>query len=94
MTRMANTSDTTNATAAARFVAIPELLVNLGEVISNRKLLRDLCLTSQAIKAACTPFLYTELWFNDSNAYILLDQLDTLIGCSSQILVWAVERSL
>ncbi|PVH78978.1 hypothetical protein DL98DRAFT_572761 [Cadophora sp. DSE1049] len=69
--------------AAARFVDIPELLVCLGEAIANRKLLLDLCLTSKSFNTTFTPFLYTELLFNEGNAYVLLEKLDSLLANSA-----------
>ncbi|KAH7416781.1 hypothetical protein BKA64DRAFT_656098 [Cadophora sp. MPI-SDFR-AT-0126] len=80
MTFTAESPHTTMPPAAARFVDIPELLVCLGEVIANRKLLLDLCFTNKSFNTAFTPFLYAELWFNEGNAHILLDQLEALLA--------------
>lgn len=83
MASTANIPHTKMPPAAARFVDIPELLVCLGEVIANRTLLLDLCLTSKSFNTTFTPFLYTEVWFNEGNAYILLDELEVFLANSA-----------
>ncbi|KEZ43478.1 hypothetical protein SAPIO_CDS4678 [Scedosporium apiospermum] len=44
--------------SAARVLAIPELLSNIGGQITNKKALYNLCLTSKAFNQAFSPFLY------------------------------------
>ena len=67
--------------ASHEFAGIPELLFCLGQVIINKRLLYNLCLTNKACNVAITPLLYSELSFHQENAYILLnpEQVDTIV---------------
>lgn len=61
MTPTTYTPHNTMSSASAQFASTSELLLFLGEVIANRKLLLDLCLTSKIFNTTFMPFLYSEL---------------------------------
>ncbi|EPE36538.1 RNI-like protein [Glarea lozoyensis ATCC 20868] len=66
--------------AATRFASSADLLYYFGMLIMSRKLLRNYCLVSKYFNDMFTPILYAEVWFRQSNAQFLLEDLPILLG--------------
>src|SRR3954463_15011474 len=72
----------------------PELLSYLGSLITNRRLLYDLCLTSKSFNSVFSPFLYEEVCFTVENEHVLINHLKVLLGSPSLEYVRKLDLSI